>query len=731
MIGAAVGAANNREPRPVEALSGNLGAKVTPENFAANKTVIMVTSDVNKYVKALTTGSNGWLSTDGGTEANAMEFTLGGAATAASLKTDANKYVNFTGNKNVSLSDNAVTPFYLNASGDVCISNNTNTLKHNDSSKGFRVYTDKSSWKSANLYYVSSGVEATINGSNSVNAGAQWSPTSITENESGNEVSNEGLTYSFAASDGAVIASSNASTGTFTASAAGTVTVSAEKEGYSIADKVVTITSLDPFINLTLTSAQNSYTGQNVNITAEYGNGVTGLSWTVESGTVTNITSSDTEFSGKIGGDTGTLTIRATDTGSETYSEVSINVTKVVLTLDAKSIYLDKGASQTIKASHNADAYGNVIWSSNNDKITVENGVVTAAADATFGLTATITATSSVDQSVSDTCDVTIALCSSIALNKNTAVTVASADELVFEAQNEFTLRVDKHNATTPANNYYGGDTNKRTSTRFYKDSKVSIIPDIKYVAVRAVFKATSNSYANNLKNSTFENATAEVSNDIVTITFVDGTKPLVATIKDTCGFESVKLYLLEKTAKQEVESVKTQSALAYHYEGDTENGYEFSNIVMRFGGKVSKELWNKLDTDEHKITGFGVMIADGSLVETFADFKSIMGDAVSSTVSEDLSENVAIDYFVPVADMASKIGEDANNYFWNLRVSVDESKMNTMYSAIAYIKLGDEYVLMDMARESVKTIAADYLNNRGYDKSAAAGSLQFIVQYA
>ena len=40
-------------------------------------------------------------------------------------------------------------------------------------------------------------------------------------------------------------------------------------------------------------------------------------------------------------------------------------------------------------------------------------------------------------------------------------------------------------------------------------------------------------------------------------------------------------------------------------------------------------------------------------------------------------------------------------------------------------IKVEDEYVLMNMARESVETLALDYLTNRGSNENTAEGSLQ------
>ena len=173
-----------------------------------------------------------------------------------------------------------------------------------------------------------------------------------------------------------------------------------------------------------------------------------------------------------------------------------------------------------------------------------------------------------------------------------------------------------------------------------------------------------------------------------------------------------------------------TNATLSYHYSGNAQDGFEYSNISIRFGGLVSKDLWNELDTNEHNITGFGVMIADGELIKNSSDFADALaiGDFTPSTVSETFNKDVyAIDFFIPIANMASTIGEDENNYFWNLRWSIDSAIMDEMYSAVAYIKVGDEYVFMNMARESVETMATKYVNSGSYS-GAVGDSLQYIV---
>ena len=198
----------------------------------------------------------------------------------------------------------------------------------------------------------------------------------------------------------------------------------------------------------------------------------------------------------------------------------------------------------------------------------------------------------------------------------------------------------------------------------------------------------------------------------------------------DTIKIDSIEISYRDANARELVERTNTSTQLSYHYSGNAQDGFEFSNISIRFGGNVAKTIWDELDTENHLITGFGVMIADGDIVKNDKDFADAIEIATPASVSTDISTEYAVDYFVPVANMASIIGEDENNYFWNLRWSIDSANMDKMYSAVAYIKVGDEYVVMNMARESVETMATKYIASGNYS-GAVADSLQYIVDHA
>ena len=583
-------------------------------------------------------------------------------------------------------------------------------------------------------------IYASINGSNNVNVGSQWAPTSVTEDESDNEVT--GVTFGFAASDGAVISSSSTSTGAFTCNAAGTVTVSATKNGYIIANKVVTVNSLEKFINLDLTTGDTAFTGQTVIINAEYGNGVTGLTWTVPSGTVSSISSSNSRFSATIGGAADSiLTIRATDTGSDFYEEVLVDVTKVTLSLNTNSASVAQGTNKTITATHNASAAGGVNWSSNNAKVSVNNGVVSVASDATIGSTATITATSSVDSSVSATCTITVLKAPVIyTVTSKTAVstggvapagTSASFSQTYGTASqatkdNSFTLTITGFTKTTiikgitlrmhsnstgsygklyysadgGENNYLIGDSENGVQfsswgdntelTSSYKD--VVIGNDLGIVVNNSftlVIYATSNSlYCNGY-----------------TIDYGDGAEDLI-----------------ENT-------LTTQTKLSYRYEDNGNGGFDYTDISIRFGGLISKALWNELDTNEHLISGFGVMIASGEALNEDEYIKDNLNarKLADAQPAPSIDEADIVDYYMSKAEMATPV-ESGDNYFWNLFQRVDYADINKTFVAVAYIKVGDEYVFMNQVRYSVKSLAADYLANRGCNDQTAEGSLSSLA---
>lgn len=102
------------------------------------------------------------------------------------------------------------------------------------------------------------------------------------------------------------------------------------------------------------------------------------------------------------------------------------------------------------------------------------------------------------------------------------------------------TLTSEQASGKTAANNYLGGDSNARTSSRFYSGNTMRFTPASNYEITSVVFTATSTTYANALKDTNWTNATASVSETTVTITPTDGSQEFYGVHGGTIGGTSV-----------------------------------------------------------------------------------------------------------------------------------------------------------------------------------------------
>ena len=138
-------------------------------------------------------------------------------------------------------------------------------------------------------------------------------------------------------------------------------------------------------------------------------------------------------------------------------------------------------------------------------------------------------------------------------LSKDETVS-ASEDALTWEYRG-FSMEVNKASATTNANNYYPGTSGQSyTSTRFYKNSSLTITPNMGNSTIAKVeFAATTAGYASALQSSTWTNASAAISAkdpQLVIVTPEDGTAAISATIGGTCGFTLVTVHYTGELAE-------------------------------------------------------------------------------------------------------------------------------------------------------------------------------------
>lgn len=254
----------------------------------------------------------------------------------------------------------------------------------------------------------------------------------------------------------------------------------------------------------------------------------------------------------------GTTTITANYAGNSSYAASSASYTLTVtdgrtatsVSFPSNSYDAVVGEAFTAPAATlSPSAAGSVTYSSSDASVATVNettGAVTIVAVGTAIITASYAGNSSYQPS---SASYTLNVASQSGggsytwdLSKATYNTPTSTDQVVWTSDFA-TMTADKANASTNANNYLGGDSNNRTSSRFYKSSTLTIAPASGYKIKSIEFEATSTSYASALKGSTWTNASASVSNTTVTVTPTSGTSAVVATIGGTCGFTGVTVY--------------------------------------------------------------------------------------------------------------------------------------------------------------------------------------------
>ena len=343
--------------------------------------------------------------------------------------------------------------------------------------------------------------------------------------------------------------------GVVSVTGSGKVVVKSTAAGYADATHTITFSErpTEPYISLSLNSGDTGYTGQTVSISAEYGNGVTGLDWSVEQGTVSNITSSNSGFEGTLAS-SGTIKIRATDKGSSLYEEVSVTVTQTTLTLNKATTSIKQGKSETLTATYNV---GSAIWGSDNAKVSVDNGVVTVASDAAVGSNATITATSSVDANVSASCVVTVLEQPPVYEIQFGNVKNSSANELTTET---FLSKysVDSNVSCTEISKVYGNDSTNmlKCGSNSFAASITLSIPANQYItSVEAIVSSGKNlnlQVQSGASGSTMESQNITDADTYVFDDYLETEKSNVVTISSSANgafyLTALNLYYATKT---------------------------------------------------------------------------------------------------------------------------------------------------------------------------------------
>ena len=246
----------------------------------------------------------------------------------------------------------------------------------------------------------------------------------------------------------------------------------------------------------------------------------------------------------------GTVTITANFAGNETYAACSASYTLNVAKAEAGlafaapgPFYVNPNADFDVPALTNPHGLA-VEWSSTDEDVAVADADA-AVIGSKLG-TAVITASFAGDDCYkAGEASYTIIVSNDVVVtwDLSTDQTATATETEMTWTNTNVTMAAAKDDATTATNNYYpgGGD---YTSTRFYKNSTLTITPKNGFAIKSVVFTATTDGYASALASSSWTNATAAASAKTVTVTPKDGVSAISAEIGATTGHSSVVVYL-------------------------------------------------------------------------------------------------------------------------------------------------------------------------------------------
>lgn len=141
---------------------------------------------------------------------------------------------------------------------------------------------------------------------------------------------------------------------------------------------------------------------------------------------------------------------------------------------------------------------------------------------------------------------------------------------------------------------------------------------------------------------------------------------------------------------------------------------FEYSDVAIRFGGFLSKALWDALN-EESEIQAYGVMLShnDGDDVEDFyTEINETKLNPALASVKQKTQQKVE--------------NVDEPYYVWNLYVCISNEQLTSDFTAIAYITTADGIIFFNEVTKSAKTLANDLLNDstNEYDATSFEGSL-------
>lgn len=747
-IGMGVSAAvtSNRKVAPMDATAG-----ATPSGTWAP---ITSTSDINTeddFLLAYEGSENRYYAT-GTTSGNALivDTSLTNAKTIQFVEADGGYYIkvsnsNYLKNSSNNLTSSTPTSIWAINSTDFCIENITNSnyfLAGISDGDNIKAYANNSSNKSSRPnVHVYKRIPSTQTLSSDPISGEAYIDQTITVSSN----ASSSVTWSIV-DDGDTTASGAAvtSAGIVSVTGAGTVKVKAAADDYNDATIVLTFSErpLVPFITPSKNST-SGYTGMNEELSFDYGNLTSIL--TIVSGNSSIVTVEEPSASAG----SGTVQINFVGAGSTTvlFKDGATQLASVSVTVTASYVsitglptddYVNIGEDLDLASTITIDAFGtcsdDVTWSSDNPSIaTVSDfGVVRGVSVGTVNISVV-----SVDYpSATMTCEVTV--CEAIVLSDG-SYSLAAPAEIESEPRttliNGYTLNIlNAHNNASSANELTLVSGTLSTSNTLISN-KTPVLGPI----TKIIFNIKSGSAGTAVYKAAISDS--EIINPVTATTYTrTGPGQIVITADSAANLryfafsstktsvnghlESICICYENPTPEEAINEISTRSTLTYRY--TTDPSLTITLGAIRFGGLVSKALWDKLD-EVSEIQGYGILLStasylganqlktyiesyDGVNVKNFYhEVASAMPDLANTTQTKGLLE----DYYV-----------------WNLYKTVTDS-LAVPYTSVAYIRTESGVVFFNQVTASASSLAEDLLATDEYDDDSLDGSLKYLADLA
>ena len=189
-------------------------------------------------------------------------------------------------------------------------------------------------------------------------------------------------------------------------------------------------------------------------------------------------------------------------------------------------------------------------------------------------------------------------------------------------------------------------------------------------------------------------------------------------------------------TSSDLIKEIKTQSLLSYSDYTDNGNGtFSFTKLGIRFGGKVSVELYDSLSAE-----GYGIFFAPASsLGDHTIEFYYKEAKTNENTVAEAITamcaahgitnySNTFTRHEPTLKSTPTKVGDD---YSWKLHYSIadDDGALLAEYVAVAYILVDGDIIFLQEQSATAQGLANEMINiTHEYKSDDFGGSLNYIA---